>query len=248
MKTRTLIMIVLPVVAVSFGLAQQPRQVQRRPVERPLHKLAVKVIDIRTASAVRAKVAAVRDARVAVIPMPGQGVVAQALTMGQLKATFHDAGLADIQPTNEYVRFTPTQLSVEGKGHMLCQAPLWAEASHFIFNTSVDENQWYDIHCGPLITLKEPGAFVLDFQIEIQADQPGQNYLCDVIKGKDIFQEITLTQETSGPQHLLVVFQQGAPPPTQIYPWVGIRIRSSVQRNPPDFVRWMLYQVVVTKI
>jgi hypothetical protein len=248
MKTRSLIMILVLAISAGFGLAQQPQQVQHRPIERPLPKLKVHVIDIRTATAVQAKAAVVRDSRIAVRPLTGPAMVAQALTVPQLKVTLHDAGLNDILPTAEYARFSPAQLSVEGKGHMLCQAPLWADPSEFIFDTSLDENQWFSIRSGPKIALQEAGAFVLDFLIKIQVSQPGTAYRCDVLKGDDVFQEITLTQETPAPQHLLVVFQQGVATPPQTNPWVGIRIHSSGQQNPPEFVRWTLFEVVVTKI
>lgn len=247
MKTRSVVMILVLILSSHLGLAQQPRQVQRRPVERPLLKRNVTVIDIRTATPLMAKVRDVKGSRVAMAP-PSPGMVAQALTVAQLRATLHEAGLKDVLPPAEYARFTPTQLSVEGKGSALFEAPLWVDPIQVQFDTSFDDNPYLHIISGPKIALKEAGAFVLDFLIKIQGSQPGNTYRCEVLKGEDVFQQIALTQETQEPQHLLVVFQQGVPTPPVPNPWVGICVHGSGQVTPPDWIRWTLYQVVVTKL
>jgi hypothetical protein len=239
--------IMILVLSAHLGLAQQPRPVQRRPIERPLLKRNALVVDIRSATSALAKVRDVKGSRVAIAP-PVPGMVAQALTVAQLQATLHEAGLKDVLPQAEYARFTPTQLSVEGKGYALFEAPLWVDPSQVQFDTSFDDNVYLHIMSGPKIALKEAGAFVLDFLIKIQGSQPGTAYRCDVIKGEDVFQSLALTQETQEPQHLLVVFQQGLSAPPVPNPWVGIRIHGSGQTTPPDWIRWTLYQVVVTKL
>lgn len=248
MKKRSLVMVMVLVFSSPFVLAQQPRPLPRRPVERQLAKRNVTIIDIRTAKPLVAHVQAARDTRAAVKP-PGAGrVVAQALSVAQVRTTFLEAGLKDIVPAGEYARFGPTQLNVEGKGYLMLQAPLWVTPSDIDFDGTFDQNQWIHIVSGPKVRLSEAGAFVLDFLVDFPDADLRQTFRCDVIKDEDVFQQIECSRDSTGPQHILVVFQQGTPTPPLVNPWIGICLHNSGYQSGLDWIRWYLYQVVVTKL
>jgi hypothetical protein len=227
--------------------AQQPKQLQRAAVKRQLPLRSVTVVDIRTATAPVAKLRAAGDPRAVIAPLMA-GQVAPALTTAQLKGMLSDAGIQNTSPSGEYARFGPGRLSADGKGYMMLQAPLWVDPFQIQFDGTLDENQWLAIASGPKIRLQEGGAFVLDFLFDVPAADPGKTYRCDVIKDNDVLQQINFTEDTPGPQHLLVVFQQGQPDPPTSGPLIGIRIRNAGPEAHPDWIRWSLFQVVVTKL
>jgi hypothetical protein len=243
-------MILAPFLLATFVTAQQPRpqtrQLQRAPVQRQLLKQNVTVVDIRTATPLVAKVQAAREARKSIAP-PGSGrVVARALNVAQVRTTLAEAGISDVSPAGEYASFSPTRLSAGSKGHMLLQSPLWVDADQVQFDASLDENPYLALRSGPKVRLLEAGAYVLDFLVDLPDADSRQSFRCDVLKGEDVFQQIECPRDPSGPQHILVVFQQGTSSPQN--PWIGICLHNKDHVSGPDWIRWYLYQVVVTKL
>lgn len=249
MRSRSLALVIVMAIVLSaeVGQAQQPRQLQRRPVERPPSVRKVMVADIRTATPLLAKARAAGDTRAMVLPVEA-AKVAPTLSAAQLKAMLAEGGLQNVSPAGEYVRFGPRQLSVDGKGYMMLNAPLWVDPTMIQFDGTLDENQWLYITSGPKIRLQDGGTFVLDYLFDIPAADPGKAYRCDVVKDNDILQQINFTEDTPGPQHLLVVFQQAQPNPPTAAPLICIRIHNAGPEAHPDWIRWYLYQVVVTKL
>lgn len=248
MKIRSLLPMMVLVVAASLLLAQQPRTLQRAPVQRSLSKARVTVVDLRTARPLVAPVQTARAARAAVVPPATGRMVAQAMAVSQVRTALLEAGLKDAVPASEYARFSPGQLSVDGKGYMLLEAPLWVGPSDVHFDATFNENEWLHIVSGPKVRLQEAGAFVLDFLVDFPDADPRQTFRCDVLKGEDVFQQIEVTRDSAGPQHILVVFQQGTPTPPAVNPWIGICIHNTGYVNGLDWIRWYLYQVTVTKL
>lgn len=246
MKIRSLLAIVVLVLAASILLAQQPRQLQRRPVGRTLSKTNVTVVDLRTAGPLVAKARAAAKARQAVPAFGAKRMAVQALSAAQVKTALADAGINDVSPSGPYAIFTPTQLSAGAKGFMLLQAPLWVETDQAQFDTALDENQYYNLMSGPKVRLLQAGTYVLDFEIDIPAADPNQAFRCDVFKGDDLLQQIQFAKDSTEPHHILVVFQQGTSGPQN--PWIAIAVHSKDYAGGLDWVRWYLYQVAVTRL
>lgn len=250
MRARTVAMVLAPLVLATFVLAQQPRpqtrQLQRAPVQRQLAKKTVTVVDLRTATPLVAKAQAARETRKSVaLPVSGR-MAARALTVAQVRSTLLEAGISDVSPAGEYALFTPTQLSAGNRGHLLLQAPLWVGPDMVQFDTALDENQFYALKSGPKVRLLEAGTYVLDFEIDIPAADPGQSYRCDVYKGDDLLQQIQFSEGSPDSHHILVVFQQGTSGPQN--PWIAISLHNKDYVSGLDWIRWHLYQVAVTKL
>jgi|GEM_PF-5940884 len=247
MKTRSLVLITGLVLCASLSLAQQPRQVQRQPVERPLSRRNITLVDLRTATPLVAKAGTARASRMSSMP-PGVGKVAQALTAAELRTAFIGAGLNDVPSASEYCRFTPTQLSAGEKGYILFEAPVFVRPSEVWFNTALDAFPYLHLVDGPKVLMREAGTFVLDFSIFLYTGQKGTPFRCDVLKGQDVIQQMTVTSEPVESQHILVVFRQDVPNPPGSENWIGISLQTVEQTTPPESNWWWLYQVVVTKL
>jgi hypothetical protein len=258
MRSRPLITVLALVLSVQLGWAQQPKQLQQRQIERKPAVRKALVADIRTATPLMAKARTAGDTRAVVGPSDVIEVtgrltraarsVALTLDAAQLKDMLAQGGVQNVSPAGEYVRFGPRQLSVDGKGWMMLQAPLWIDPLMIQFDGTLDENQWLNITSGPKIWLVEGGTFVLDYLFDIPAADPGKAYRCDVMKNDDVLQQINFTEDTPGPQHLLVVFQQAQSDSPDVGPLIGLRIHNAGPEAHPDWIRWSLYQVVVTKL
>jgi hypothetical protein len=246
MKIRSLLAIIVLVLAASLLLAQQPRPLQRRPVQRQMQNKNFSVVDLRTAKPLVARVQVASKTGKPVVPPGAARSVSQALSVAQVKASLAEAGINDVSPSGAYALFTPTQLSAGSKGFMLLQAPLWVDANEIQFDTALDQNEFYDLMSGPKVRLLEAGTYVLDFQLDIPAADPNQAFRCDVYRGDELLQQINFSEDSQAAHHILVVFQQAASSPQN--PWIAIAIHSKDYVSGLDWVRWHLAQVAVTKL
>ena len=124
------------------------------------------------------------------------------LDSSQLKDILSDSGL-QFTPSNLYMRLSPKQISVSGKGYLHPYKPYIVVPSFMLFDEFYTGKDSSD---GIHVVLKEAGTYVLDFLIEIVDGYPvGQVYPCKVLKSLSSTLQTVNISKVDGPQHILVV-------------------------------------------
>jgi hypothetical protein len=173
------------------------------------------------------------------------------LNASELKNILSDSGL-QFTPSNLYMRLSPKQISVSGKGYLHPYKPYIVIPNFMIFDEFYTGT---DSSCGIHLVLKEAGTYVLDFLIEFEDGYPvGTVYPCKVLKSMSSALQTVNVSKADGPQHILVVvnYDGSAWGSSVVATGANLNQLYGLRLEKPEGsyyeFRWKFYQVDVTKM
>lgn len=245
MPKRVLIAMIFIALAAQLVLAQQPKMQRAVPPAKPKPTTAVTVIDLRGLAGEKKPPKREADSAYSMRMMSGTGAKAPtaALAPAQLGAALQEAGIS-VVPSNLYARLAPGQSSAHGKGYICLLRPeaVYPDRAQFPLAWEHAAPGTYN---GPLVVLREPGTYSLDFLVEFTDSPVGGFHNCLVLIGHNDVQ-MKVVSKTEGPQHIVIVWtmdQERAALPDEARS-VGIHCYIHTGSNPT----WTFYLVDVTKL
>lgn len=248
MSKRFLCALVLVFFAFGLAAAQQPMRQKTAPMAKPRPRSAVTVIDLRNVANEKKPPKRAPEATYSTRMMHGQGsnAAVAALAPMQLSEALRGAGIS-VTPPNVYARFTPGQTRIPGKGYMYLASADWAFPDHVEFHDFHLDYEGVAPENGPMVVLREPGTYALDFLVEFTHAPVGTPYGCDVLVGSGILQ-VQALEKTGGPQHIVVIWSLDPAMLGLQDEQRSVGIHCYMTGRSARIVPWTLYLVDVTKL
>ncbi len=248
MPKRIVMAFALGTLTAAVALAQAPARQRVAPREKPRPRAAVAIIDLRDVAIDKKPPKRLAEPATAlrVKPPSHTNAVSAAFSPGQLREVLRDIGLGAVPP-NVYARFTPSAMSVPGKGFLFLLVPTWVYPDHVQFFSSGGGGDLTWVYNGPAVVLREPGTYVFDFLVEFNDAPVGTPYTCEAMIG-DVPVGDQTVENTGGLQHVLVVKALDAALLALGDAMKSVGIHCFKSSGPQVLAGWTLYLVDVTKL
>ena len=248
MSKRVLVAVLFIALAAPFVGGQVLGRGKAVPRQKPRSATAVTVIDLRNVVDEKKPPKREPDAFFSTRMKSVSNPRASAAALGpmQLSEALRGAGI-NIEPLNVYARFTPGQPNVYGKGYVYFESPNWVYPDHADFNLMKQRGPGYENPNGPLVVLREPGTYSLDFLVEFPSTPAGAHVTCCVMAGPSC-RQVKLLRTEGGLQHVVVIraLDQAAMALDDEMRSVGIYCFTENSSQTP--LSWLFYLVDVAKL